>query len=317
MVAETRAGLTLPREESLGRRLASISIVVGVLLASAKVYVGVHAHSDAVLSDGLESAGDILSAAIVYAGFWIASKPPDAEHPYGHGRYETLSGLAVGAMLLLAGAGILWHGATAPEHNNPLPFYTLYPLFASILLKLGLAAAKFRISQKIASTSLRADAWHDVTDLASTTVALFAVTLTLLSPERFAGADRIGSILIGVLILFLSVRVVRQTMDQLVDTMPEPEKMAQIRRSALGVRGALGIEKCFARRTGLRYHVDLHLEVDPDMTVRESHHIATEVRFAIKRDLPWVADVLVHVEPSPLVSKALPTRAQRERIHGE
>jgi len=81
--------------------------------------------------------------------------------------------------------------------------------------------------------------------------------------------------------------------------MPDNAKMAEIRRAALAVPGALGIEKCFARRTGLQYHVDLHLEVDPEMTVRESHEIATHVRIAIKESLPWVADVLVHVEPSP------------------
>ncbi|HLH03745.1 MAG TPA: cation diffusion facilitator family transporter [Bryobacteraceae bacterium] len=317
MPAEPLAQTTLNREESLGRRLAISSVAVGVLLAAAKIYVGLRAQSHAVLSDGLEAAGDVLSSCVVFLGLWIASKPPDAEHPYGHGRYETLSGLAVGAMLLLTGAAILWHGVTSSEPARSLPFYTLYPLFASILLKVGLAAAKLRIGSRIASTALRADAWHDLTDLLSTGIALFAVILTLIDPARFGGADRVGSIIIGIVILFLSARVTRQTMDQLVDTMPEPGKMAQIRRSALSVKGSLGIEKCYARRSGMRYHVDLHLEVDPDMTVRQSHEIATEVRFAIKRDLPWVADVLVHVEPSPLVSNALPTRAQRERIHGK
>jgi len=155
----------------------------------------------------------------------------------------------------------------------------------------------------LASISLEADAWHDLTDLLSTSIALIAVLLTLIDPLRFAPADRVGSLIIGILILFLSVRVVRQTIDQLVDTMPEPEKVADIRHSALGVKGTLGIEKCYARRTGLKYHVDLHLEVDPQMTVQKSHDIATEVRFRIKRDLPWVADVLVHVEPSPLVTE--------------
>jgi divalent metal cation (Fe/Co/Zn/Cd) transporter len=98
--------------------------------------------------------------------------------------------------------------------------------------------------------------------------------------------------------------VVRRTVGQLLDTMPEPGKMAEIRNAALRVHGALGIEKCFARRTGLRYHVDLHLEVDPEMTVRESHEIATRVRIAVKESLPWVTDVLVHVEPSPSVPAA-------------
>lgn len=303
MIAEPGNALALDREESLGRLLALLSISIGIALALSKILVGIHAHSASLLSDGLEASGDVLSSTMVYAGLWLASKPPDAEHPYGHGRYETLSGLAVGAILLLAGAAILWHSGTSGEVGHPLPSYALYPLFASIVLKFVLAFSKFRVGRHIASISLQADAWHDLTDLLSTSIALIAVLLTLLDPLRFAPADRVGSLVIGILILFLSVRVVRQTVDQLVDTMPEAKKVADIRRSALDVKGTLGIEKCYARRTGLKYHVDLHLEVDPRMTVQKSHEIATEVRFRIKRDLPWVADVLVHVEPSPLVTE--------------
>ncbi len=291
---------SLDKEESLGRRLALLSISVGVALSLAKIFVGIRSGSASVLSDGLEASGDVLSSTIVFIGLWLASKPPDEEHPYGHGRYDTLSGLAVGGILLLAGAGILWHALTTSSGTTPFAPYVLYPLFASILLKVGLATFKFRVGRRIASLSLQADAWHDLTDLLSTSVALIAVLLMMLDPVRFGVSDRIGALIIGILILLLSIRVVRQTIDQLVDTMPEAGKMAEIRRSALAVQGTLGIEKCFARRTGLKYHVDLHLEVDPLMTVQQSHDIATGVRFAIKRDLPWVADVLVHVEPSPV-----------------
>jgi cation diffusion facilitator family transporter len=250
------------------------------------------------LSDGLEAAGDVLSSAIVYAGLWLASKPPDYEHPYGHGRYETLAGLAVGAMLLLTGAAIFWNGLAHLGDRSTLQMYATYPLAAAVVLKVGLSVMKFKAGKRIASTALETDAWHDITDLVSTGVALIAVGLTLANPVRFGMADHVGGIIIGAIIFFLSVQLVRRTVVQLLDTMPDAGKMGQIREVALGVPGALGIEKCFARRTGLRYHVDLHLEVDPEMTVRESHEIATEVKTAIKKNLYWVADVLVHVEPS-------------------
>ena len=146
--------------------------------------------------------------------------------------------------------------------------------------------------------SLHADAWHDITDLISTTVALIAIALTLLDPVRFHSADHLGGMLIGLIVIFLSVRVVRRTVEFLTDTMPGDDLMRQIRAVAATVPGALAIEKCWARRTGLKYHVDMHLEVDPGLTVRESHSIATQVRIAIKENLDWVADVLVHVEPS-------------------
>jgi cation diffusion facilitator family transporter len=288
-------------EELIGRRIALISMSVGAGLALSKILVGAHVGSTALTSDGLEATGDILSSGMVYAGLWLAAKPPDYEHPYGHGRYETLAGLAVGAILLLAGAAIFWHGLTSVQQAGLLPSYALYPLLAAILLKIVLAAMKFRIGRKIASTSLEADAWHDITDLLSTCVALIAVVLTLTDPLRFGAADRIGATLIGLIITLLSVRVVRRTIGQLVDTMPDPVRIAEIRDIAISVPGARGIEKCYARRSGLRYYVDLHLEVEPEMTVRESHGIATSVRIAVKETLPWVADVLVHVEPSPAI----------------
>ena len=285
-------------EERVGRRIALISVTVSFGLALAKILTGLKAGSTAVVSDGFEAAGDVLSSTIVYTGLWLASKPPDDEHPYGHGRYETLAGLAVGAMLLLTGAAILWHGITSLGQVTLVRTYAVYPLFAAILSKVILASAKFRVGRRIDSSGLQADGWHDLTDLLSTTIALIAVGLTLANPAHFSAADHIGGLVIGVIILFLSMQVVSRTVGSLLDTMPEGEKLLQIKAAALTVPGALGIEKCYARRTGLRYHVDLHLEVDPDMSVRESHEIATQVRLAVKEKLHWVADVLVHVEPS-------------------
>ena len=111
-------------------------------------------------------------------------------------------------------------------------------------------------------------------------------------------ADHWGGFAVGLFVIFFGLRVVRETALQLMDTMPEGARMDEIREVAMRVPGALGIEKCYARKTGLRYHVDLHLEVDPEITVRESHQIATNVRNQIRRELPWVEDVLVHVEPA-------------------
>jgi cation diffusion facilitator family transporter len=276
-------------------------MTVGAAIALSKIVVGAHAGSSAVTSDGLEAGGDVLSSGIVYTGLLLAAKPPDSEHPYGHGRYETLAGLAVGAILLLAGAAIFWHGFVSLSERTSLPTYALYPLLVSVVIKTALSAAKFRVGKQISSTALQADAWHDMTDLLSTFVAILAVGLNIANPGRYSAADHVGGMFIGVIIFALSIQVVHRTVDNLLDTMPDPEKLAEIRRIALRVPGALGIEKCFARATGLRYHVDLHLEVDPELSVRDSHKIATQVRGLIKDTLPWVADVLVHVEPAPAI----------------
>jgi len=308
----TPGGQESGRQELIGRRIALLSMTVGAAIAVSKIIVGANAGSAAVTSDGLEAGGDVLSSGIVYMGLLLAAKPPDREHPYGHGRYETLAGLAVSAILLLAGAAIFWHGFSTFSESSKLPSYALYPLLASVAIKTLLAGAKFRVGNRICSTALQADAWHDMTDLLSTFVALTAVGLNLLNPRRFGTADHVGGIFIGVIIISLSISTVRRTIDNLLDTMPDSGKLSEIRTVALRVPGALGIEKCFARATGLRYHVDLHLEVDPDLTVRDSHDIATRVRGAIKDTLPWVADVLVHVEPSPLNAEGAP-----ETKHGK
>jgi cation diffusion facilitator family transporter len=232
----------------------------------------------------------------VLFGLWVAAKPADEDHPYGHGRFEILSGLAIGAVLATAGAGISWRAiAERNDHHVPAA-YALWPLLGATILKATLWTTKMRIGKKSGSAALSADAWNDAVDMCSGIVALIAVTLAVFIPSMQA-ADHWGGFAVGLFVIFFGLRVVRETALQLMDTMPEGDQMNQIRSVALGVPGALAIEKCFARKTGLRYHVDLHLEVDPDLTVRASHDIATAVRIAIKEGLEWVEDVLVHVEP--------------------
>ena len=207
------------KQERIGRQIALVSVSVGVILAIAKIWIGLHAGSASLVSDGLEAAGDVLSSGIVYAGLWLASKPPDYEHPYGHGRYETLAGLAVGTILLLAGIIIFWHGLRHLSERTAVESYALYPLAAAVILKTALSAVKFRAAKRIASIALDADAWHDITDLLSTTVAVISITFTLVDPLRFGAADHLGGMLIGIIVFFLSVQVVRRTVVQLVDTM--------------------------------------------------------------------------------------------------
>jgi cation diffusion facilitator family transporter len=158
---------------------------------------------------------------------------------------------------------------------------------------------KFHYGRKIRSAALIADAWNDTKDTGSAMAALIAVGLTLSDPVRFFDADRYGGFIVGLMVVSVGVRVARDTSLQLMDTMPDEALMKQIRAVASTVPGVRGVEKCYARKTGLRYHVDLHLEVDPEITVRQSHEIAHNVRYQVREQLDWVADVLVHVEPAP------------------
>jgi cation diffusion facilitator family transporter len=284
-----------------GRTVAIVSMLVSAALATAKIVVGLKANSTAVVSDGLESVGDVLTSGLVIFGLIIAAKPPDEQHPYGHGRLETLSALVVGMILIASGSLIAFRSMQrAWESQHSPAAYAVWPLIASIAIKSGMSLTKWRLGRRIRSAALTADAWHDTVDVLSGTVALIAVAITLSDPVRFAAVDHLGGAAVGVIVIFVGARVVRDTTLLLMDTMPEPEDMQRIREVGLSVPGVLGIEKCYARKTGLQWHVDLHLDVAPDMSVYESHQIATRVRAHIREKLDWVADVLVHVEPHML-----------------
>jgi cation diffusion facilitator family transporter len=287
--------------ERAGRSVAIASMLISAALATAKIVVGLRANSTAVVSDGLESVGDVLTSGLVLFGLFIAAKPPDSEHPYGHGRLETLSALVVGMILIASGSLIAFRSLQRAWESQHAPAaYAIWPLLASIAVKSAMSFTKWRLGRRIRSAALSADAWHDTVDILSGTVALIALAITLADPTRFAAADHLGGSAVGLIVIFVGMRVVRDTTLQLMDTMPSPDDMQRIREVGLSVPGALGIEKCYARKTGLQWHVDLHLDVDPAMSVFASHEIASEVRARIRQKLDWVADVLVHVEPHML-----------------
>jgi cation diffusion facilitator family transporter len=280
------------------RQIAILGMVVSALLAILKITVGSFAHSAAVTADGFESATDVVTSGLVLVGLILAARPADDNHPYGHGRVEILIGLLLGFILVCAGGGIAWHGLTGAGDETHVPAsYAIWPLVISIGAKFWLVMVKTRHGRQIGSTSLVADAANDSVDMLSGAVALVALSLALFDPARFLRADHYGAFAVGLIVIATASRVIYESAMQLMDTMPDQRSMSRIREVALSVRDVHGVEKCFARKTGFKYHVDLHLEVDPEITVRASHEIASHVRDRIREQLPWVADVLVHVEP--------------------
>lgn len=282
------------------RQIAILGMVVSGLLAVLKITVGALASSAAVTADGFESATDVFTSGLVLVGLALAARPADDNHPYGHGRVEILTGLLLGGILVCAGAGISWHGLTGAADETHVPAsYAIWAMVISIAAKFCLLVVKFRHGRTIGSSSLVADAANDAMDILSGLVALGALSLALANPDRFLRADHYGAFVVGLIVIVAGIRVMYEAAMHLMDTMPDERSMKRIREVALSVNDVAGVEKCFARKTGFKYHVDLHLEVDPEITVRASHEIATRVRDHIRRELPWVADVLVHVEPYP------------------
>ena len=288
------------RPSDVGRRVAIVSVAASAALAILNVTAGLFSGSTSVVAAGLEFAGDVLASLIVFLGMLMASRPPDDDHPYGHGRFEILAGLLVGLILVLAGVGICAHSLDkVGEVHAPPGVVAIWALAMSMMVKSVLSWFKFRVGRRIGSAALVADAWNDSVDLLSSMTALAAVGLAIYDPARFLAADHYGGFAVGVIVVATGVRVVRDTSLELTDTMPAAHVLTQIRAIALEVPRVEGVEKCFARKTGFQYHVDLHIEVQPTLTVAESHYIAHKVQERIVQRMPSVANVLIHIEPTP------------------
>lgn len=286
------------------RVVAAAGIVASIVLAVANILVGLAAESRSVLATGIEFSGDVLASSLILISIIVASKPADDQHPYGHGRVETLGAFVLGLILIVAGVGVSWaslHGIA--ERHSPPGAMAVVALLCAIVLRAIMATIKFRVGRRESSAALVADAWNDSVDILAATTALIAVGLAMYD-IRFLAADHYGGAVVGVIVSLTGARVLRDAALELMDTMPDAEKIDEIRRVAREVEGVWGVDKTFARKTGFSYHVDLHIEVDPALTVAASHQIAGHVRSLVRARLRWVADVLVHVEPGSAVDDA-------------
>jgi cation diffusion facilitator family transporter len=282
-----------------GRRVALASMASSALLAAANIVVGLLTQSSSVFAAGLEFAGDVLVSSIVLLGMIVAVKPADSDHPYGHGRVETLAAFAVGLILAAGGIGICWISLQPiGQRLAPPSSAAIVVLIFAASIRGIMSAVKFRVGRRINSAALVADAWNDTVDILAAIVALTAVGLAMYDPGRFLAADHYGGFAVGIIVVLTALRVVRDASLELMDTMPAGSMIEHVRASAAQVPGVLGVDKSYARKTGFRYHVDLHIEVDPALTVAQSHAIAGRVRSRVRDEVGWVADVLVHVEPA-------------------
>jgi len=281
-----------------GRRVALAGIVASALLATLNIIVGIITRSTSVVATGAEFAGDVLASTVVLLGMIAAVKPPDENHPYGHGRIETIAAFLVGMILLTGGLGISWTSLQAVgELHDPPGSAAIVVLVVAIAVRGVMSVVKFRVGRRLQSASLVADAWNDTVDILAAMAALTAVALAMYDSTRFLAADHYGGFAVGIIVILTGLRVLRDASLELMDTMPGDQMIERVRAAALEVPGVLAIDKSYARKTGFRYHVDLHVEVDPALTVAASHVISGAVRAHLRQRLHWVADVLVHVEP--------------------
>jgi cation diffusion facilitator family transporter len=280
-------------------RVTFIGLAVNTLLATGKFVAGVAGHSHALVADAVESLADIFSSLIVWRGLVVAATPADEDHPYGHGKAEPIAAALVASMLLVAAAWILVsaiHEIRNP-HFAPEP-YTLVVLLAVIVIKEALFRFVLRESSLLDSTAVRTDAWHHRSDAITSLAAGLGIAVALIGGEGYEVADDYAAAAASFVIAWNGWTLLRQALMELMDTAPSRELVERIRGVAEAGDGVSQVEKCIVRKMGYRYYVDMHVHVDPGMTVRRSHQIAHEVKDQIRQAVPAVHDVLIHIEPA-------------------
>ncbi len=287
--------------ERLGRaqRATVLGLFVNTLLALVKLVAGWTGRSHALMADAIESLADTFGSLIVWGGMWVSAQPPDARHPYGHGKAEALAALFVSIMLIGAALGIAFEAVReilTPQHVPAA--YTLWVLLGVVAIKETLYRVVRRVGTRIASSAVLADAWHHRADAITSTAAALGISIAIWGGPAYAAADDWAALLAAAIILINALRLMREPLHELMDAEPV-ELIAQVRDVALHVPGVRGVETLLARKHGACYRVDMHLEVDPDLTVREAHALAHRVKDAIREALPAVEDVLIHIEPWP------------------
>lgn len=277
---------------------AQIGLAVNALLVIVKITTGVLGNSYALIADGVESSLDIFSSLITWRGLEVAGRAADDKYHFGYGKAEAVAGAAVAVLLLVAAVGISIEAVREilRPHQAPASF-TLYVLVGVILVKETLFRTVLRIGDRIDSLAVRADAWHHRSDAITSVAAFTGIALAVFGGERFWAADDIAAIVASFIIAFNGVRLLSPAVDDLMDRAPEAGVLENARAAAESIEGVCEVEKLLARRGGVGYFVTLHVQADPEMSLREAHRVGHRCKDAIMRRMPNVLDVFVHMEP--------------------
>jgi cation diffusion facilitator family transporter len=284
-------------------RVTFIGLLMNTVLAAGKLIAGLVGHSHALVADAVESMADLFSSVIVWRGLVVAAEPEDDDHPYGHGKAEPIAGALVATMLIFASVWIGFQAVTGllHPHGGPAPF-TLAVLIVVILIKELLFRYARIAGAEMENTAVSTDAWHHRSDAITSFAAGIGITVSLIGGEKYARADDVAAFVAAGIIAWNGITLIRPALNELMDASPETEVTERVRASAREIEGVQNIEKCIVRKMGYVFFVDMHVEVDPKMTVENAHQIAHAVKDRVRKNIPRVRDVLVHIEPAKGVS---------------
>jgi cation diffusion facilitator family transporter len=282
-----------------GARLALLGVVVNIALAAVKITAGVLGHCYALIADGIESTLDIFGSLAIWFGLKVASEPPDETHPYGHGKAEPVAAVAVALLVIAAAFGLAvksFHEIVTP-HHAPAPF-TLVVLVLVVLVKETLFRKVASAAESLGSSAVKTDAWHHRSDAITSAGAFIGISIALIGGKGWEPADDWAALFTCGIIGYNGWRLLVPALHEIMDTAPPKALEDAVRAAASAVPGVVEVEKCRVRKMGIDHYVDLHVGVRAELTVREGHRIAHEVKDAIRAGNPAIADVLVHIEPS-------------------
>jgi cation diffusion facilitator family transporter len=280
-------------------RVAAFGIFVRLVIVLYEFIGFLLFDSKTLLFDSLATLADVLSSIVLVLSIKLAERPPDEEHPFGHGRYEPIAGLQLGIFLTIAGVGLFWQQASSLYEQKPEgigAYVWLFALFTVLLLEVSYRKMR-HVAKEQNSPALLAEALHFRSDGLNSLLALFALSAAALFPEVSGTCDRIGALLIALCMCLMGLFAAKKNLNQLLDRIPENEFFDKVRSAALRVEGVLGTEKIRIQHYGPDAHVDIDIEVDPTLSVDIAHSISQHVRRSIQIEWPQVQDVTVHIEP--------------------
>ena len=291
--------MQLMTDEQTAIKTTLFSIVGNTILAVIKGLGGIFGNSYALLADALESTTDIFASFLVLFGIKYASKPADKNHPYGHGRAEPLITFLVVAFLITSATIIAYKSIKNIGTPHELPetwtLFILGPLIIWKEISFRFVMNKAKITN---SSSLKADAWHHRSDAITSIAAFIGISIALFFGKGYETADDWAALFASGFILYNSYLIFRPALAEIMDEHVYDDFVEEIRKISLTVNGVLGTEKCFIRKAGMKYHVDLHALVSANITVKQGHEIAHTLKDTLRKDLPQLGHVLIHIEPS-------------------
>jgi cation diffusion facilitator family transporter len=279
---------------------AGLGLAVNLSLGVVKLIGGIVGQSFALISDAVNSLGDVVTSLVVLFALRVAQRPPDAEHPYGHTRAEAIAGANLALLVIVSALLVGWESVQriSTPHDLP-PIWTLWIAASNVVIKESLYRYKLSVARRMGSSALMANAWDHRSDAFCSLAVLIGLAIVRWGGREWIGTDEVSALVVVAAIVWSGVKLFRSSSSELMDSQADEPFVSEIRQAAAAVPGVRAVEKLWVRKSGLEYFADIHIEVDGQLTVNEGHRIGHAVKDQLVAQFTHLRDVLVHLEPYP------------------